>query len=405
MNILFLNEYAHPNIISGAERSMIALSKALNKKTKVFTLSPNLQPSRTDLEGDQMKFPFPKKIKPGRSLSPLWFNNLLFWIYASFWIIKIIKVKKINLIHVHGKYIQPSAIIAKWLTNTPVITTVRDFKFLCPLALCYTHQQKKCTYWHYLIKEIPEYLNKYSNNSILKPFITLRLILAKLNQNNLKWFLNQSDQVIAVSPQLADIHKLAGIKNPISIYNLPPKTNTIKSESNKQPIILSIGKLSYGKGTEVIFQTAKILEKKLSQVKFIFAGLKNISLKKTFPKNCQYLGKLSHKQVLKLYQKANIFIILSRWPEPLSRAGLEALSFGLPIIASNRGGNQEMIKDNGYLVDLNSPKRIANKLYKILTSQKLQKQFSKNSLKLLKTRFNRNKIIKLHFNLYQKLTI
>jgi len=400
MNLLFLNEYADPHIVSGAERSMKALSEALSKKIKVYTLSPNLGKKSKDI-----KFPFPKKIKPGKILTPLWFNNPLFWFYAAFYIKKAVKDKKIDLIHVHGKYILPSAIIAGKITKTPVIITVRDFKFLCPLALCYTNQQKKCFSRYYLVKEIPEYLNKYTKISILKPLITLRLILAKLEQNNLKWFLNQADQVIAVSPQLAEIYKNAGVKNTISIYNLPPKTNIIKSKSNEQPIILSIGKLSYGKGTDVILKTAEILQKKLTQAKFVLAGPKNISLKEKFPKNCQYLGKLSHKQALKLYQKANIFIILSRWPEPLSRAGLEALSFGLPIIASNRGGNQEFIKNNGYLVDLNNPKKIADQLYKILTSQKLQEQFSKNSLKLLTTYFNRNKIIKLHLNLYQKLTI
>jgi len=400
MNILFLNEYADPHIVSGAERSMKTLSEAISKKIKVYTLSPNLGGHSKDV-----RFPFPKKIKPGKILTPLWFNNPLFWLYAAFYIRKTIKDKKIDLIHVHGKYILPSAIIAGWLTKTHVIITVRDFKFLCPLALCYTNQQKRCSFPHYLIQEIPEYLKRYTRASIFKRFITFRLILAKLAQYNLKWFLLKVDQVVAVSPQLAEIYKNAGVKNTISIYNLPPKANTIKSKSNKQPIILSIGKLSYGKGTDVILKTAKILQKKLTTAKFIFAGPKNISLKEKFPKNCQYLGKLSHKQVLKLYQKADVFIILSRWPEPLSRAGLEALSFGLPMIASNRGGNQEMIKNNGYLVNLNNPKKIADQLHKILTNQKLQEQFSKNSLKLLTTYFNRNKIIKLHLNLYQKLTI
>jgi len=398
MNILFLNEYANPHFVSGAEQSTEALAQALSKKNKVFVLSPDLGSQPKSKTVKHLKFPFLKKIKPGKTLTPLWFNNPIFWFYTAYCIKKTIKNKKIDLIHVHGKYILPSAIIAGKLTKTPVIITVRDFKFLCPLALCYTNQQKKCSLMHYIAKEIPEYLDKYTQASILKPLITLRLILAKLGQNDLKWFLKQTNQVIAVSPQLAEIYKNAGIKNTISIYNLPPKENKRKIKSNKQPVILSVGKLSYGKGTDVILKTAKILQKKLPQVKFVFAGSKNISLKQEFPSNCQYLGKLAHNKILKLYQQADIFIILSRWPEPLSRAGLEALSFGLPIIASDRGGNQELVKNNGFLVNIDRPETIVTAIQKTLSN--LQ-NFSHQSRKLFKQRFNHTKILEKHIKLYK----
>jgi len=400
MNILFLNEYANPHFVSGAEQSTEALAEALNKKNKVFVLSPNLGNKPKSKTVKHLKFPFLKKIKPRKTLTPLWFNNPIFWLYAAYYIKKTIKNKKIDLIHVHGKYILPSAIIAGKITKTPVIITVRDFKFLCPLALCYTSQQKKCSLIHYIAKEIPQYLDKYTQNTILKPLIALRLVLAKLGQNDLKWFLKQVNQVVAVSPQLAEIYKNASVKNTISIYNLPPKENKRKFKPNKQSIILSIGKLSYGKGTDIILKTAQILQPKSPQIKFVFAGSKNISLKQKFPSNCQYLGKLEHSRVLKFYQQADIFIILSRWPEPLSRAGLEALSFGLPIIASDRGGNQELVKDNGFLVDLNKSEDIAKSIQKALNN--LQ-NFSNQSRKLFKQRFSRSAILEKHRKLYKSL--
>jgi len=398
MNLLFLNEYAPPHYVSGAERSMMALFAILNKskKLKAYLLSPNL-----GSQSQYLRFPFIRKIKPGKTLTPLWFNNPIFWFYAAYHIKKTIKNYHINLIHVHGKYIQPSAIIAGWLTRTPIITTVRDFKFLCPLALCYTNQQKKCSLIRYFTKEIPEYLDKYTQSSILKPLIVFRLILGKLGQNDLKWFLSKSQKIIAVSPQLAEIYKTAGLKKVISIYNLPPEEQKQKKKTSSKTV-LSVGKLSYGKGTDALLKAATILEKKLPQVKFILAGSKNISLKSDFPKNCQYLGKLSHDQALKLYQKADVFIINSRWPEPLSRAALEALSFGLPIIASNRGGNREVVKNklNGFLVSPEKPSQIAQAIQKVLINPQ---SFSQQSRKLFRQRFNRSKILNQHLKLYQSL--
>lgn len=388
MKILFLNEYAPPHLVSGAEYSMMALAEALNDAgVGVKVLSPDLSsgPTRTVPVG--IKFPFWKKISPGKILSPIWFNNPFFWIYSAYWIIKTINQQQIDLLHVHGKYILPGAIIAGWLTNRPVVTTARDFKFLCPLALCFTHQQPTCKFNYYFNNEIPEYQQRYGFVSRFK------LILAKLWQYQLKWFLNRSGQVIAVSPQLAKIYQDNGVKKTISIYNLPSERQL--AGKNKKHIILSIGKLSYGKGTDTLIEAAKLLP----QYQFIFCGEINPSFKTKFSKNCRYLGKLNHTEVLQQYAKASVFAILSRWPEPLSRAGLEALSFGLPIVASDRGGNQELVKDNGYLVDPEKPNEIASQIIKAINNQRL---FSQKSLDLLHSRFNRRQILQKHLKLYQK---
>lgn len=389
MNILFLNEYAPPHQVSGAEHSMMALFKALNqqKGLKVFLLSPNLGSARFN---PAEKFPFPKKIKPGQTLSPLWFNNPCFYVFAAFHILKSIKKNQINVIHVHGKYIQPAAIIASWFTRIPVVTTVRDFKFLCPLSLCFTNNQSTCQLSYFINQEIPQYQQHYHHTPKLK------LILAKLWQYKLKCFLNQSQAIIAVSSQLKKIYQQNRVKKVTSIYNLPPKPSKTANRF-KGKTILSVGKLSYGKGTDTILKAAV----KLPEYKFILAGKKNISLMQTFPKNVQYLGQLPHDKVIKLFKQASLFIINSRWPEPLSRAGLEALSFGLPIIASNRGGNQELVSQNGYLIDPDKPSQMI-KAIKNIFKQDLKK-LSQNSQNLLSTRFNHQKIISQHLELYQSL--
>jgi glycosyltransferase involved in cell wall biosynthesis len=359
MKILFVNEYTNP--VSGAEFSQNELAKAV--KAKVFS---------------------PKWFKSslGQGISPLWFNNPIYYLYSAGKILR----QNFNLIHVHGKYILPGAVIAGWLTGKPVVATVRDFKFLCPLALCFTHQRSRCSFAYFIKQEISEYRQRYGGGSYL------RFIFAKLWQYQLKWWLNRSARVIAVSPQLAQIYRQNGVPRVDSIYNLPPK----KQKPANGEIILSVGKLSYGKGTDSILEAAKLLPK----YKFVFAGEINPSLKATFPKNCRHLGKLSHEQALSLYSQAGVFIINSRWPEPLSRASLEALSFGLPIVASDRGGNQELVTDNGYLIDPNNPQAIAAALTKAMEQRR---ELGENSHKLLLQRFNRRQIIARHLNLYASL--
>ena len=373
MKILFFNEYSTARAVSGAEYSTQELAKAL--KVKIYS-------------------PPWKKNKPGKALTPLWFNNPIYWIWAAYHITCAVRSKKIDLIHVHGKYIQSGAVIAGWLTGKPVVTTVRDFKFLCPLALCFTHGRKHCNWEYYLTKEISEYQDRYGRVSAIK------LVIAKLLQLRMKWWLNRSAKVVAVSPQLKKIYEDNGVRNLTSIYNLPPvrlAPLAHRYSPKNRKTLLSVGKLSYGKGTDSLIEAMR----KLPQVKLILAGELNPSLKVDFPGNVEYLGKISHEQVLKLYGKADAFAILSRWPEPLSRAGLEALAASLPIITSDRGGNQELITDNGIIVDPDDVDGVRAGIKKLLSSD--LNRFSQNSLKLYQTRFSRTKIIDQHLKLYQDL--
>ncbi|MEK7514033.1 MAG: glycosyltransferase family 4 protein, partial [Patescibacteria group bacterium] len=108
MKILFLNEYASDRPVSGAEHSQNALAEGLRSvKQKVIIFSPAW-----------------KRNQIGEGLSPLWFNNPIYFIYSAWHIYQKIKSEKINLIHVHGKYILPGAVIAGWLTGKPVVATV-----------------------------------------------------------------------------------------------------------------------------------------------------------------------------------------------------------------------------------------------------------------------------------------
>ena len=365
MKILFVNEYDLSRPVSGAEYSQMALVeglRAVGQAVEIF--SPDW-----------------KKNQPGRELSPLWFNNLFYYLYSAWQISR----QKFDLIHVHGKYILPGAVMAGWLMSKPVVVTVRDFKFLCPLALCFINR-KQCSWRYFINQEIKEYQSRYG----YQPKIILAL--AKLWQYQLKWWLNRCRQVIAVSPQLAEIYRNNGVKKVISIYNLPPH----EQKKSQGKTILSVGKLSYGKGTDKIIEAAKLLP----QYQFVFAGQLNPSFKPVFPRNCRYFGQVSHSQALKLYTQAGVFVINSRWPEPLSRAGLEALSFGLPIVASNRGGNRELISNNGVLVDPDDPKAMAIAINKVFRQSRT---LGKNSQKLLAERFSRGRILSRHLNLYQDL--
>jgi len=67
---------------------------------------------------------------------------------------------------------------------------------------------------------------------------------------------------------------------------------------------------------------------------------------------------------------SDLVVVPSREPEPFGRVAIEAMSFGVPVIAANHGGLSEIVEDgrSGYLFEPNSADSLAQALEKFLRS-------------------------------------
>jgi glycosyltransferase involved in cell wall biosynthesis len=65
-----------------------------------------------------------------------------------------------------------------------------------------------------------------------------------------------------------------------------------------------------------------------------------------------YRGWLGGEALAAAYRDAAVVVVPSRWPEPFGIVGIEALSFGRPVVAFATGGIPEWLRDGdgGYLV-------------------------------------------------------
>ena len=77
------------------------------------------------------------------------------------------------------------------------------------------------------------------------------------------------------------------------------------------------------------------------------------------------MGRLSQEEVLSHYEKYDVLIVNS-WVETFSMVTLEALSTGLPVIATKCHGPEQFItSENGLLIPLNEPKALVEALEQI----------------------------------------
>lgn len=84
--------------------------------------------------------------------------------------------------------------------------------------------------------------------------------------------------------------------------------------------------------------------------------------------------------VLPHLREADAFVYPSR-QEGLGIAGLEAQSCGVPVVATRCGGPEEYVEDgvNGFLVPVDDPEPMADRLTRLLTDAEMRREFGANA--------------------------
>jgi sugar transferase (PEP-CTERM/EpsH1 system associated) len=99
--------------------------------------------------------------------------------------------------------------------------------------------------------------------------------------------------------------------------------------------------------------------------------------------------------------------VLPSLGEGISNTILEAMSTGLPVIATNVGGNPELIQDNetGFLVEPNNPSDMAEKLYFYIKNPDLLVEHGKNSRDRVLNMFGIDNMVDNYLRVYDSLTM
>jgi glycosyltransferase involved in cell wall biosynthesis len=155
-------------------------------------------------------------------------------------------------------------------------------------------------------------------------------------------------------------------------------------------IIAYVGRLEKLKGVDHLIRSMPEIIKKCPSVKLKIAGTGNYmeeleSLVKFLKLDgcIEFLGHIDREALFELYKEAAILVVPSVWPEPFGLVGIEAMSVGRPVIASNVGGISDWLADGetGFMVNPSAPDEISSNVIKLLNDKKLLKEFSLNSRK------------------------
>lgn len=210
---------------------------------------------------------------------------------------------------------------------------------------------------------------------------------------------SQYDRQLALRYKVAPQHKLK------TIYNGAEKN--LFTNSVKEDILITNGRLAYPKEYLLLLEAYK-----KSGINLHLQIISDGPLRKIIEEKIQglgiqdrvtLLGNLSSREaVQEKLSKAKLFILLSKH-EGFPLAILEAMSAGLPVIASSVGGIPEQIDTScGFLVS-NTKEEIADALRKMSNNNSLMAELGDNARRKFEQNFTLEKFSRVTESLYHVL--
>lgn len=412
MKVIQLSDYFFPFTPGGSEWSVFELSKALSKAkidSIVVTLNYGAK-NQEIIEGVKViRMPFFKKLKDKRSVvNPFWQNNPVFMILSTIQFLKVVKKQKPDLLHVHGKYLIPAAIICGLITKKPVVVTSRDKQILCSIGKCFFDSERKtaCSIWEYITVEIPWFYRNYAKDSsyLKKVYIFFGAIWSRVTFNFIKILTGFAASIVAISYSHKDYLIENGFKNVKVIYNTASFEKISYLVMPEEKTVLFAGKFTKGKGAEILLKAIKSMQGR-NNLQFLIAGTIDSRWKKILINNVRFkfLGALSQKELNTAMKRANVVAMPSIYPESFGRVALESLSLGTPVVVTKMGALPEIVSNNetGKVVDPNAGS-LEQGIEEVLNQEKKFRKNIKKNLSMLRQKFYEEPV-KNHIVMYKSL--
>ncbi len=350
----------------GGPTHMFDLVTGLNNTFEKYVACPVQKPFYNMYKEHEIKvFPLPVRT---------------FSFYSFIKLIIFAKRNDINIIHSHGKGAGIYSRLLGVMTNRPVIHTFHGIHYHN-----YNYVMQKL---YFFAERIMSAFTKHIIN-----------VSGAEHEEGLKLglFPKSKAMVIYNGVNLAAIQK-----SPIEIE----LNNTINSIKKDNILICTVARFDFVKGIDVAIQAIKCLREYRKNFKYILIGDGELREEITM----QIAACDVNKQILLLgfrdnvpgiLKKMDIYLSPSR-SESMSMTLLEAMSCGLPIVATDIPGNRDLVK-RGLLAKVENPQDIARKLNRLIGSSRLRNKLADEGVALVDNSYTLKRMICDTETLYYKV--
>ena len=167
---------------------------------------------------------------------------------------------------------------------------------------------------------------------------------------------------------------------------VPPAAEPLRSSFSERNLLVFAGQLVRGKGVDILLRA-------LAQVRGKFEALilgegnhrakcEALCAKLGLGDRVTFKGFVPQEEMRALYSEATAVLVSSVWPEPMGLVGIEAMRFGLPVVAFDAGGIKEWLRDgeNGFLVEWMAAAAYARRVDELLADKAKAREMGRRGL-------------------------
>lgn len=188
-------------------------------------------------------------------------------------------------------------------------------------------------------------------------------------------------------------------KNPAKEYFEP--------ENN---VILFVGRTDPSKGIAKLLAALSIIREKNWKAYIIggkgegLSGYEKTAENLKIKENTIFLNNLHYADLDEYYKKASIVVLPSMCPESFGLVGIEAMSFGKPVIAFDVGGPREWLVDGetGFLVTRGNVRDLAEKISWLLDNKSLAREMGEKGKERVENHYRKEAHLKRLIAVYKE---
>jgi len=233
------------------------------------------------------------------------------------------------------------------------------------------------------------------------------------------------DQVHAVSDQVRAFHiehdllspsKVVTLNNGVDIDALDRAPATQWPEefglTERNRVVVCVANVRPVKGLEVLVRTAATVVKASPETRFLVIGAAQdtdyfnrvVMLAHELGVSRHIIFARARTDVASLLKQSDIFYLPSH-SEGLSNAMLEAMTCSLPCVATNVGGNGELICNqvNGHLIAPNDAAAGARAIIRLLNDEDLRRNMGRAGRRIVESKFSMQVMVDRLVGLYDQL--
>ncbi len=209
------------------------------------------------------------------------------------------------------------------------------------------------------------------------------------------------DKKLALRRNICGEEKLKVIHNGVEIQERGQEGG---GESDQ---ITFVGRFDKQKDPVLLIKAYKGLDKELQEnnkLVFVGEGEKEKEMRKIIKgENIIIKDKMDRDGVFEELKKSKIFVLSSNW-EGLPRSILEAMSCGVPVIASNVGGVSELLSEGvGILVEKGNERELFSALNNLLKCEELRSKIGERGRKKAAKKFSIEKTHRKTLEVYKEI--